>query len=91
MMDFSDAIVVGIPLVLVVLGLVEWVKQLGVQGNAVRYVSMAIGLIFGIGYQLSLGMPTDYAGWFGAVIYGLALGLIASGIYDAASDIVHKS
>lgn len=45
-MDFSDAIVVGIPLVLVVLGLVEWVKQLGVQGNAVRYVSMAIGMHF---------------------------------------------
>ena len=56
-----------------------------------RYVSLAIGLIFGIGYQLSLGVPTDYAGWFGAVIYGLALGLVASGIYDAASDIVHKS
>jgi len=34
MMDFSDAIVVGIPLVLVVLGLVEWIKQLGLQGNA---------------------------------------------------------
>ena len=86
-----DAIVAGLPLVLVVIGLVEWFKQLGVQGNAVRYVSLAIGLIFGIGYQLSLGMPTDYAGWFGAAVYGLALGLVASGIYDAASDIVHKS
>ena len=48
-MDFGSAVIVGIPLVLVVLGLVEWIKQLGVQGNAVRYVSMAIGLIFGIG------------------------------------------
>jgi len=86
-----DAIVAGLPLVLVVIGLVEWFKQLGVQGNVLRYVSMAIGLIFGIGYQLSLGMPTDYAGWFGAAVYGLALGLVASGIYDAASDIVHKS
>ena len=86
-----DAIVAGLPLVLVVIGLVEWFKQLGVQGNALRYVSMAIGLVIGIGYQLSLGMPTDYAGWFGAAVYGLALGLVASGIYDAASDIVHKS
>ena len=89
-MDF-DAIVAGLPLVLVVIGLVEWFKQLGVQGNNLRYVSMAIGLVFGIGYQVSLGMPTDYAGWFGAAVYGLALGLVASGIYDAASDIVHKS
>lgn len=86
-----DAIVAGLPLVLVVIGLVEWFKQLGVQGNVLRYVSMAIGLVFGIGYQVSLGMPTDYAGWFGAAVYGLALGLVASGIYDAASDIVHKS
>ena len=86
-----DAIVAGLPLVLVVIGLVEWFKQLGVQGNVLRYVGMAIGLVFGIGYQVSLGMPTDYAGWFGAAVYGLALGLVASGIYDAASDIVHKS
>jgi len=86
-----DAIVAGLPLVLVVIGLVEWFKQLGVQGNVLRYVSMAIGLVIGIAYQISLGLPADFAGWFGAAVYGLALGLVASGIYDAASDIVHKS
>jgi hypothetical protein len=85
-----DAIVAGLPLVLVVVGLVEWVKQMGVQGNALRIVSLAIGLVFGIGYQISLGLPTDFAGWFGAVVYGLGLGLVASGIYDAAADIVSK-
>ncbi len=86
-----DAIVAGLPLVLVVIGLVEWFKQLGVQGNVLRYVSMAIGLVIGIAYQISLGLPADFAGWFAACIYGLGLGLVASGIYDAASDIVHKS
>jgi len=90
-MNFNDAIVAGLPLVLVVIGLVEWFKQLGVQGNVLRYVSMAIGLVIGIAYQISLGLPADFAGWFGAAVYGLALGLVASGIYDAASDIVHKS
>jgi len=88
-MDF-DAIVAGLPLVLVVIGLVEWFKQLGVQGNALRYVSMAIGLVIGIAYQISLGLPADFAGWFAACIYGLGLGLVASGIYDAAADIVKK-
>ena len=70
-MDFSDAIIVGIPLVLVVLGLVEWVKQLGVQGNAVRYVSMAIGLIFGLATSsvwacrliMQAGSVQPFMGW----------------------------
>ena len=85
-----DAIVAGLPLVLVVIGVVEWFKQLGVQGNVLRYVSMAIGLVIGIAYQISLGLPADFAGWFAACIYGLGLGLVASGIYDAAADIVKK-
>jgi len=85
-----DAIVAGLPLVLVVIGLVEWFKQLGVQGNVLRYVSMAIGLVIGIAYQISLGLPADFAGWFAACIYGLGLGLVASGIYDAAVDALNK-
>ena len=89
-MDFGDAIVAGLPLVLIVTGLVEWFKQAGMQGNALRVVSLIIGLLLGVGYQISLGLPVDFAGWFGAAIYGLALGLVASGIYDAAGDIVQK-
>ena len=89
-MDFGDAIVVGLPLVLIVTGLVEWFKQAGVQGNSLRIVSLVIGLVLGVGYQLSLAVPVDFAGWFGAVVYGLALGLVASGVYDAASDIAGK-
>lgn len=89
-MDF-DAIVAGLPLVLVVIGLVEWFKQLGIQGNTLRYVSMAIGLVIGIAYQISLSLPIDFAGWFAACIYGLGLGLVASGIYDAAADAIKKA
>ena len=85
-MDFSSYVVVGVPLVLVVLGLVEWVKSLGLAGNAVKFVSMAIGLVLGIGYQLSISVPVGFAGWFGASVFGLALGLLASGIYDAVKN-----
>jgi hypothetical protein len=80
----SNAVVAGIPIVLVVLGLVEWVKKLGLEGKAVLVVSMAFGLLFGAGYQFSTnGFPADFSGWFLVVVYGLALGLVASGIYDA--------
>ena len=85
-MDFTQYLVAGVPLVLVVLGLVEWVKSLGLQGNAVKFVSMAIGLILGVGYQYSVAVPVGFAGWFGVVVFGLALGLVASGIYDAVKN-----
>lgn len=82
-MDFSGAIVNGIPLVLAVIGLVEWSKQLGVSGRALQVLSMLVGVALGILYQYSVQPLVDFAGWFGAVIYGLGMGLIASGIYDA--------
>ena len=85
-----DAIVAGLPLVLVVLGLVEWVKRLGLQGRAVVIVSMAIGLALGLAYQVSIALPIDFAGWFGAAVYGIGLGLVASGIYDVGKSILNK-
>jgi hypothetical protein len=85
--DFSNAIVAGIPLVLVVIGLVEWLKRFGIQGAALNVASLLIGLAAGIAYQISIAMPADFSGWFAAGIYGLALGLVASGLYDAGKSI----
>jgi len=86
-----DSIVAGLPLVLVVLGLVEWVKRLGLEGKAVVVVSMAIGLGIGLAYQISIALPVDFAGWFTAAIYGIGLGLVASGIYDAGKSLLAKA
>lgn len=83
-MDFSNALVAGIPLVLVVIGLVEWSKRLGLSGKALQILSMLIGVVFGVLYQYSQQPLEGFSAWFGAVVYGLALGLVASGIYDAA-------
>lgn len=82
-MDFSNAMVNGVPLALVVIGLVEWVKQMGVTGQTLKVVSLGLGLALGLAYQYSVQPPVDFAGWFGAVLYGLGLGLVASGIFDA--------
>ena len=81
-----DQIVNGVPLIFVVMGLVELVKAFGVQGKALTAVSFGIGLALGLLYQVSLGVPADYSGWFGAVIFGLALGLVASKVYDAIGN-----
>lgn len=90
---FANAAVGGVPLLFVVLGLVQWVKGLGLTGEVpVRLVSMVIGLLFGGGYMIATsGVPAEFAGWFAIVIYGIALGLIASGIYDVGEDISLKS
>ena len=79
---FKDATVAGISLLVFVLGLVQFIKGFGLEGNTVRLVSLFIGLIFGLGYQLSNAIPTDFGGWFAAVVFGLALGLASSGVFD---------
>lgn len=90
--EFASASVAGIPLVVFVIGAVAWLKQLGVQGRALTASSMVIGLVFGGGYQVfASGVPVDFAGWFAAVFYGLALGLVASGVYKAGESLLLKA
>jgi hypothetical protein len=80
-----EAIVNGVPLIVIVVGLVEVSKRLGVKGKAAVAVSLGLGVVLGVGYQLSLAVPVDFAGYFGAAVYGLALGLSACGLYDVAT------
>jgi hypothetical protein len=89
--DFANVAVNGVPLLFVIIGLVEYLKRFGVEGNALLGASMGMGVLFGVGYQISqLGVPTAFSGWFFLVVFGLALGLIASGIYDAARSMVKR-
>ena len=89
-MDF-DQVVNGIPLFFVVVALVELSKDFGLQGKALTALSFGIGLVLGLLYQISLGMPTDYTGWFGVALFGLALGLVASKSYDAARSATRRA
>jgi len=82
---FTNAVVAGIPLLLVVLGLVQFIKGFGLAGNTVKIVSLVVGLVLGIGYQFSIAVPVGFAEWFSAVIFGLALGLVASGVYEVVN------
>lgn len=81
---FENVAVAGIPLLAIVIGLVQFIKQFGLSGNIVRVVSMVVGLLLGIGYQCSIAVPADFAGWFSVGVFGVGLGLVASGLYDAA-------
>ena len=86
MFDFSTLLVNGIPLAIVVFGLVEFIKSLGLKGNWLTICSLLLGLALGFGYQVSVtGVPVDFSGWFSAGIFGLSLGLVASGFYNFAN------
>jgi hypothetical protein len=86
--DFTNVVVNGVPLLVVILGLVEYLKRFGVSGNALLGSSMGIGAVLGVGYQISqTGTPVEFSGWFAIVLYGLVMGLIASGVYDALKSI----
>ncbi len=87
-MSFFSTSVSGLPLVLVVMGLVTWISQaFNLAGKQSLIASMVVGLLLGAGFQISQAMPGDFSGWFAVVIYGLVLGLFASGVYDTGKKI----
>ena len=91
MSDFTSLLVGGIPLMIVIFGLVEFSKSLGLTGKALTVFSLILGLLFGIAYQIAAsGVPVGFAGWFGILVYGLALGLVTSGFYDFADSRLPK-
>ena len=81
----GDASVGGIPLLVVIFGLVEFAKRLRVTGDALTMLSAGLGILFGVLYQLAQLYPA-LVPWLGILIYGLAMGLAASGIYDFAKQ-----
>ena len=80
----TDTLLVGsVPLMLVIFGLVEFFKSLGLHGRWLTVVSLLLGLCFGVAYRMaSAGVPSAFADWFAVIIFGLAIGLTASGFYD---------
>ena len=62
-------------------------QVLRAAGKTLTAISALLGLLFGIAYQISLsGFPAGFAGWFTVIVFGLALGLVASGFYDFANS-----
>ncbi len=77
--------------VMVILGLVTFLGKLGVKGIYQLISSMVLGILFGAGFMIAvLGWPASFAGWFSLIIYGLMLGLVASGIYETGKEITNK-
>lgn len=64
-----------------ILGLVEFLKQVGLNGDVkIRFASMGVGVVLGILFQLQEMYPVIQP-WFQVVIYGIVMGLTASGLF----------
>ena len=80
-MEFAIAGVAIIPLVL---GLVEFAKKLGVNGNGSLVLSVALGFVLsGVVYAIQTGIiPPEAEPYITLVIVALSGGLGAAGLYD---------
>lgn len=103
LISFVKPAVAGVPLVFVIIGFVYWFKQFKhpdgkplFSGNTLLLVSMGWGLLLGGGYMLSATRPPvgdwwiGYVYWFGVFIYGVAMGIVASGLYSAVKALIEK-
>jgi uncharacterized membrane protein HdeD (DUF308 family) len=80
-MDLGNFTLNPVTLALLILGIVEFIKKFGVQGNKLMLISMAVGIIFAVIYQVSeLIQPAQV--YIQVAFFGLAAGLCASGIYN---------
>jgi len=76
----------------VVMGLVTFYGKAGLSGKAQLYASLGTGLVIGSLFMCAaLGFPTDFTGWFETIIYGLAMGLTASGVYEVGKTMLAKA
>ena len=93
---FAEVAVAGVPLLFVVMGLVQYIKEFIQEFNAppwvIRLISMAVGLVFGGGYMIDQfgAVPASFGDWFALVVYGFSLGLVASGIYQVGENLAEK-
>lgn len=103
---FLDAAVSGVPLLFVVWGVVQLFKLFKKKdgeplfsGNWLLILSFGWGLFIGSGYMVFVTKPPVsladwwpvYGYWFGVLIYGIALGILAALFWEALKVIVEKS
>lgn len=82
---FKDLTVAGISLIALIIGLVQFIKSLGVSGVYIKITAFLVGAVLGGGYHIAVhGVPNDTAGIFTAIVITLAFGVGAPSFYDAA-------
>lgn len=78
---FDTLLLGGIPILLLVIGIVESAKKLGLSGTGCQVLALVLGVLFTTLIELVNRYP-NISPWVTAIVLGLALGMTASGLYD---------
>jgi hypothetical protein len=73
-----------------VMALVTYWGKLGVAGTWQFVSSLATGLVLGGAVWYFSYPPLSGAGWFSLVLFGLIMGLAASGVYEVGKELAKK-
>lgn len=92
LVDFSQITIGGVELILVVIGLMQFAKKLGLKGNSLVVVSFVALIVFGAtSGAINEGLvPAAALPWIRVALYALGFavyGLAAMGLYDVAKKL----
>ena len=80
-MDLSNFVVTPAVMLVLIFGIVEFIKTFGLKGNVLRLVSLTIGMILALAFKLRELYPVA-AIYIDLFFFSTAAGLSASGLYD---------
>jgi len=87
-MDYTGFAVGGVAIIPLIIGIVEFAKKFGLEGNACAALSAGLaGLFIGLAYAVEAGMiPPIAVSWLNLVFVALGgavtVGIGSSGLYD---------
>jgi hypothetical protein len=88
-MDITNFVLSPLTLIFLVMALVQFVKDLGMTGNKLRFVSLVIGFALAGVFKAREFYPT-YALWIDYAFFSLAVGLGACGAYSLIDERIPK-
>ena len=90
MIDFSTFEIGGIPILLLIPGLVEAAKHFGINGKRSTLLALLIGsLLVGLSQAINLALvPESVLPWLTVIVVGTGGGLAVTGYYDLANRFI---
>ena len=80
-MDLENFVITPAVMLVLIFGIVEFIKTFGVKGNVLRLVSLGVGVLIALTFKARELYPEAQM-YIDIVFFTIASGLSASGLYD---------
>jgi len=88
-MNLLNYVVTPTAMLVLIFGIVEFIKNFGVKGNMLRVISLVIGVVFAVVFKLRELIPSTTV-YIDVAFFALSAGLAASGLYDYLKKITSQ-